>query len=287
VDLVIVMVNKTSETHQIVLVGDISSLQTPASLDCMNQEGFVGYVVLPLFFKDQLKGVLEVFRRSPLELNPTWLDFVKILAGQVAVVIENASIVEGLRVTNVNMAQSYDATIQGWAAALEMRNLENQGHAQRVTEMALKVARTMGVEEKDLGHIWRGALLHDVGKMGIPEEILLKPGELTPEEWVIMRKHTSYAKELLSFIPFLKPALDISLYHHERWDGSGYPEGLKGEEIPLSARIFAVVDVWDVLLSERSYQPAWPREQVIEYMRLKSGSHFDPRVVDVLLRLIE
>jgi HD-GYP domain-containing protein (c-di-GMP phosphodiesterase class II) len=150
--------------------------------------------------------------------------------------------------------------------------------------MTLEIARTMDIQGTELEHIRRGALLHDIGKMGIPDYILHKPGELTPEEWAIMRKHPAYAQDLLSFVPFLKPALDIPFFHHERWDGSGYPNGLKGDSIPLAARIFAVVDVWDALLSNRPYRKAWPKEKVIQYLRQQSGSQFDPHVVDVFLR---
>ncbi len=286
VDLGREFVGKPSQSYQIEQVRDVVKSQNGTNLDRMREESFVGYIVLPLFCKDQLIGILEVFRRSPLEKDPEWLDFLMALANQVAVAIDNASMVEELRATNLNMVESYDATILGWSAALEMREPGTLGHSQKMTEMTLQVAQAMGIEEKELDDIRRGALLHDVGKMGVPDHILLKPGELTPEEWEIMRRHTSYAKDLLSFVPFLKPALDISIYHHERWDGTGYPEGLKGESIPLSARIFAVVDVWDALLSDRPYRKAWPKDEVVEYLRQKAGSHFDPQVVDTFLKLI-
>ena len=274
------------QARQIEQVEDLAKDQKKTSLDRTNGEGFIGYIVLPLYCKDQLKGILEVFRRSPLEAGPEWLDFLKALANQAAVAIDNASMVEELRTTNLNLVQAYDATIQGWSAALELRDLETQGHSQRVTEMSLNIGRAMDIPEGELEHIRRGALLHDVGKMGIPDHILLKPGELTHEEWDVMRKHTSYAKDLLSFVPFLRPALDIPMYHHERWDGSGYPEGLKGENIPLAARIFAVVDVWDALLSDRPYRKAWPKEKAIEYLHQQAGLQFDPQVVEVFFRLI-
>ena len=274
------------QERQIEQVEDLAKDQKKTGLDRTNGEGFIGYIVLPLYCKDQLKGILEVFRRSPLEAGPEWLDFLKALANQAAVAIDNASMVEELRTTNLNLVQSYDATIQGWSAALELRDLETQGHSQRVTEMSLNIGRAMDIAEGELEHIRRGALLHDVGKMGIPDHILLKPGELTHEEWDVMRKHTSYAKDLLSFVPFLRPALDIPMYHHERWDGSGYPEGLKGENIPLAARIFAVVDVWDALLSDRPYRKAWPKEKAIEYLHQQAGLQFDPQVVEVFFRLI-
>jgi putative nucleotidyltransferase with HDIG domain len=181
---------------------------------------------------------------------------------------------------------SYDATIEGWSRALDYRDKETEGHSQRVTEMTVKIAQFMGMSEAELAHVRRGALLHDIGKMGIPDRILLKPGKLTDEEWEIMRKHAEYAYELLSPIAFLRPALDIPYCHHEKWDGTGYPRGLKGEQIPLSARIFAVVDVWDALNSDRPYRPAWPKEKAYEYISEKAGEDFDPGVAGVFLKVI-
>jgi response regulator RpfG family c-di-GMP phosphodiesterase len=271
---------------QIEQVGDLSVLQYKSSLNRMNDEGFMGYVILPLYSKDKLKGILEVFRRTPLDTNSEWLDFLKAMANQAAVAMDNASMMEELRTANLEMIQSYNATIQGWSAALEMRDIETQGHSKRVTEMTLTIAQAMGVREQDLEHIRRGALLHDIGKMGIPDNILLKPGELNPQEWEIMRKHPYYARDLLSFVPFLKPALDIPFYHHERWDGSGYPEGLCGESIPLAARIFAVVDVWDALLSDRPYRQAWTSEAARQFLCQQSGIQFDPQVVETFLKVI-
>lgn len=280
------LAGRSSQYGYMEQMGNLSLEQAVSDRDQMNGEGFVGYVIVPLYSKDKLKGALEVFHRTPLVADSEWLDFLKAMANQAAVAVDNASMMEELRMANLDMTQSYNATIQGWSAALEMRDIETQGHSQRVTDMTLKIARAMGVQGKDLEHIRRGALLHDVGKMGIPDQILLKPGELTVEEWAIMRKHTEYAKDLLSFVPFLKPALDIPLFHHERWDGSGYPNGLAGENIPLPARIFAVVDVWDALLNDRPYRKAWPKEEVIEYIRRQSGTQFDPQVVDVFLKIL-
>jgi len=183
------------------------------------------------------------------------------------------------------LLQAYEATLQGWSQALDLRDKETKGHSERVTEMALQLARAMEVEEEELIHIRRGALLHDIGKLGIPDGILLKPGSLTKEEWSVMRQHPVYAYEWLTSIEYLQPALDIPYCHHERWDGTGYPRGLKGEEIPLSARIFSVVDIWDALLSDRPYRPRWSKEQVRDYIRSLAGSHLDPKVVDVFFKL--
>ena len=184
---------------------------------------------------------------------------------------------------NLELAQAYDETLKGWALALELRDYETQGHSHRVTEMTVRLARALGMNNGELVHIRRGALLHDVGKMAIPDHILQKPGPLTHPEWEIMRKHPSYAYELLFPITYLRPALEIPYNHHEKWDGSGYPRGLKAESIPFAARIFAVIDVWDALRSNRPYRDAWPAEKIRTYLRDNAGSHFDPQIVEVFL----
>ncbi|MGC9063072.1 MAG: HD-GYP domain-containing protein [bacterium] len=188
---------------------------------------------------------------------------------------------------NRELLRAYDKTLEGWAYALDLRDKETEGHSQRVTELTLRIAKKMGVRDEDLIHIRRGALLHDMGKIGIPDNILLKPDKLSEEEWEIMKKHPVYAYQMLSRIEYLRPALDIPYCHHEKWDGSGYPRGLKGEEIPLAARIFAVADVFDALTSDRSYRKAWTKESAIEYIKGEAGKHFDPRVVDAFLKVIE
>ena len=188
---------------------------------------------------------------------------------------------------NHELLQAYDTTIEGWSKALDMRDNETEGHSQRVTNMVLELARLAEISEEERLHIKRGALLHDIGKMGIPDKILLKQGNLTEEEWVIMRKHPVYAFQFLSPIAYLHPAIDIPYCHHEKWDGSGYPRGLKGEEIPLSARLFAVVDVWDALSSDRPYRERWPKEKVIEHIKSQSGTHFDPKFVELFLTIID
>jgi PAS domain S-box-containing protein len=188
---------------------------------------------------------------------------------------------------NREILQAYDATIEGWARALEMRDNETEGHTQRVTRLTERLVRAMGMNEDDIAHIRRGAILHDIGKIAIPDGILLKPGPLSEEEWDIMRKHPEYAYEMLSHIEYLRPALDIPFCHHERWDGSGYPRGLKSEEIPLAARIFAVADVWDALRSNRPYRVAWTKEAVRAYILERAGIEFDPAIVEVFLQLVE
>jgi len=250
-------------------------------------EGFVAGFSVPLVAKGQLEGVLDVFHRHSLQPDHEWLGFLETLAGQAAIAIENAQLFDSLQRTNTKLTQAYDATIEGWSRALELRDKETEGHSQRVTEMTLQLARAMGMSETELVHVRRGALLHDIGKMGIPDAILLRPGPLAEPEWQIMRLHPKYAYDMLSPIDYLRPALDIPYCHHEKWDGSGYPRGLKGEQIPLAARIFAIADVWDALSSDRPYGQAWPREKALAYIREQSGKYFDPKVVETFLHLFD
>lgn len=184
-----------------------------------------------------------------------------------------------------DLAEAYDATIEGWSHVLDLRDKETEGHTQRVTEMTIRLARALNVSEDDIIHIRRGALLHDIGKMAIRDDILQKPGPLTDQEWEEMREHPKFAFQMLYPIAYLRPALDIPYCHHEHWDGSGYPRGLKGEEIPLAARIFTIVDVWDALLSNRPYRKGCTEESVLEYIQKHSGVYFDPRLVDEFLEL--
>jgi diguanylate cyclase (GGDEF)-like protein/PAS domain S-box-containing protein/putative nucleotidyltransferase with HDIG domain len=249
-------------------------------------EDFVACVVVPLVAKDRVKGVLKVLHRSILEPAPEWFEFLEILAGQAAIAIDNSWLFDDLRRSNAELAAAYDATIEGWSRALDLRDQETEGHSRRVTEMTVQLARAMGVPEAELVHVRWGALLHDIGKMGIPDRILHKPGPLSEEEWRVMRRHPQYAHEMLRPIAFLCPALAIPYCHHERWDGSGYPAGLKAEEIPLPARIFAAVDVWDALRSDRPYRPAWSDHRVREHLASLAGTHLDPAVVAVFLRTL-
>ncbi|MBI5352717.1 MAG: PAS domain S-box protein [Chloroflexi bacterium] len=248
-------------------------------------EDFACYYGVPLITKGEVKGVLEVFHRSVLEPDMDWFDFLDTLAGQAAIAIENSTLFESLQRSNVELSLAYDATIEGWSRALDLRDKETEGHTQRVTEMTAKLARAFGFSKAELVQVRWGSLLHDIGKMGVPDKILQKPGPLTEEEWVVMKKHPSFAYEMLSPIRYLRLALDIPYGHHEKWDGTGYPHGLKGEQIPLVARIFAVVDVWDALSSDRPYRAAWTEEKVREYILAASGTHFDPKVVDLFMQI--
>ena len=249
-------------------------------------EDFACYYGVPLIAKGQVKGVLEIFHRSPLEPDSEWFDFLSALAGQSAIAIENVTLFDGLQRSNSELTLAYDATIEGWSRALDLRDKETEWHTQRVTEMTIKLARVFGMNDADLVQIRWGALLHDIGKMGVPDSILHKPGPLTDEEWVIMRKHPLFAHELLAPIRYLRLALDIPYCHHEKWDGSGYPHGLPNTQIPLCARIFAIADVWDALSSDRPYRAAWPEDKVREHIQASSGTHFDPQVVEVFMQIL-
>lgn len=248
-------------------------------------EGFVSYYAVPLVASGQVKGVLEVWHRSPLRLDEEELEFLETLAGQAAIAVDNASLFRDVQRSNDELVLAYDSTLEGWSGALDLRDKETEGHSQRVTDETLRLATHMGLDGAQLLQIRRGALLHDIGKMGIPDAILLKPGPLTDEEWVVMKKHPTYALELLSPIGYLRPALEIPYSHHEKWDGSGYPLGLSGKQIPLPARIFAVIDVVDALRSDRPYRKGWPIERVLQHIRDGSGTHFDPQVVEKFLQL--
>ena len=249
-------------------------------------EGFTWYCAVPLISKGKTTGVFEVFEREHQSHDRDWMDFLNMLAGQTAIAVDNAMLFNSLQRSNEDLRQAYDATIEGWSRALDLRDRETEGHTQRVTELTLDLSGKFGFPEEEFKFIRWGALLHDIGKMGVPDSILLKPASLTEKEWEIMKKHPNFAFQMLSPILYLQGALDIPYCHHEKWDGSGYPRGLRGGEIPLTARIFAVVDVWDALRSDRPYRRAWSAAQAREYIHIQAGSHFDPKVVEYFLPLI-
>jgi putative two-component system response regulator len=194
---------------------------------------------------------------------------------------------ENLRAAHKRLSDAYEATIEGWSHAMDLRDKETEGHSRRVTELSIKLAQAMGMSEEEIVHLRHGALLHDMGKIGIPDSILHKPAELTDDEWAIMHQHTQFAYEMLNSIEYLRDALEIPYFHHEKWDGTGYPQGLKGEQIPIAARIFAVADVWDALTSNRPYRPAWSEDEALAYIHEQSGKHFDPRVVELFFKVIK
>jgi PAS domain S-box-containing protein/putative nucleotidyltransferase with HDIG domain len=251
------------------------------------KEGFKSYYAVPLLSKGATRGILETYFHQLFTPSTDWKDFLKTLAGQATIGIDNTQLFENLQRTNQELSLAYDTTLEGWGKALELRDKETEGHTRRVTNLTVELARRMGIPESDMNHLRRGALLHDIGKMGVPDHILRKPGPLTKQEIKEMRKHPQYAFDLLAPITYLRPTLDIAYCHHEWWNGKGYPRGLKGEEIPLSARIFAVVDVWDALLSDRPYRSAWKMDDVQRYIADLTGKQFDPEVVNAFKKMIE
>jgi len=279
---------RIAQERKVIHIPDLSQVDKKlfSRQELIMAEGFVSYYGVPLTTKRRLLGVLEIYHRSPHEENKEWEDFLITLAGQVAIALDNANLVDELRYQHMELLKAYDETIEGWGTALSLKEEETAEHSQRVTEMTVNIARDMGMRNEDLIATKRGAILHDIGKIGVPDPILLKPGKLTAKEWEIMKKHPYYAFIMLAPITYLGRAVDIPYCHHEKWDGTGYPRGLKGKEIPLSARIFAVVDVWDALTSDRPYRKAWPREKVIEHIRNQSGKHFDPEVVECFIKII-
>ena len=242
--------------------------------------GVASLLFLPVVIQKRTAIILVAGFCAVREFTNADINLATALAASLSQIFENAQLYRDLLSTHETLSKAYDATIEGWASILELHDLETEGHSRRVTELTVKLAQDFGIQEDKIIHIQRGALLHDIGKLGIPDQILLKSGILTEEEWVIMRKHPQYAYEMLASIDYLKPALDIPYCHHEKWDGSGYPQGLKGEQIPLAARLFAVVDVWDALHSDRPYRKGWSSEKINEYIHSLAGIQFDPKAVE-------
>ena len=255
-------------------------------LSATRKEGFEDFIGVPLMVESKLIGVLELFNRTQIQPDDDWLRFLDILVGQAAIVIDHVQLVNELQTANQDLLKAYDATIEGWSQAMDLRDKETEGHTQRVTELSLELAQEIGFESEALVQVRRGALLHDIGKLGIPDSILHKPGPLSKEEWLLMKGHPELAKNMLAQVEYLKPAMDIPYCHHEHWDGSGYPRGLKGEEIPLAARIFAIIDVWDALTSDRPYRPAWSKEKTLQYIKDQSGVYFDPKILEIFIQKI-
>jgi HD-GYP domain-containing protein (c-di-GMP phosphodiesterase class II) len=255
-------------------------------INLLSQEGFHAHTTTPLINHRDLLGVLEIFWCETQHLDAWKLEILQMVGESITFAMEHSIVVEDLKRRNNEFSSTYTATIAGLSRALELRDLETEGHTRRVSALTLHLAEHMQIPPDQRASIQQGALLHDIGKLGIPDAILLKPGSLTPQEWKVMQQHPLYAYNILAPIINLRQALDIPLYHHEHWDGSGYPYGLKGEQIPLSARLFAVVDVYDALTSDRPYRSAWTRSQAIEYLQEQAGQLFDPQVVVYFLELV-
>ena len=246
-----------------------------------------GWMGVPMIARGQVIGFITLDSFTSGAFNPGDAELAQSFAHQASVAIENTRLFENLQKTNLELSQAYDTTLEGWGKALELRDKETQGHTLRVTNLTIKLARRMGCTLEQLVQIRRGVLVHDIGKMGVPDQILNKKGPLTKKEWDEMHKHPQHAFDLLYPIAYLRPALDVAYCHHERWDGTGYPRGLRDTQIPLAARIFAVVDVWDALLYERPYRKAWTRKRTIRHIQDQSGTHFDPQVVKIFLQMIQ
>lgn len=273
--------------RQVVQVPNLATDRIFTRGQLLADERFASYYAVPLVSKGEVKGVLEIFHRSRLNPDQEWLDFLAALGGQTAIAVENSMLLQDLQRSNFELVMAYDATIEGWSRALDLRDRETEGHTQRVTDMTLRLARKMGLSEERLTHIKRGALLHDIGKMGIPDYILLKPDGLTEEERHIMRQHPQLAYDMLEPIAYLRDTLNIPYCHHEKWDGSGYPRSLAGTQIPLEARLFAIVDVWDAITSDRPYRKGWPRNKALNHIREQSGKYFDTKLVELFLEEME
>jgi putative nucleotidyltransferase with HDIG domain len=250
------------------------------------QENFMTYWGVPLLAKGRVLGVLEMFHRSSLKPDKDLQNFLVMVAGQAAIAIDSAMMFSELQRSNAELSLAYDATIEGLSRALDLRDRETKEHTSRVTQITVKLATRLGVKQSDLLHVRRGAILHDIGKVAIPDQILFKPGPLAQDEWEIMRRHPTIAVELLSPVNYLEPALEIPHWHHEKWDGTGYPDGLSQEDIPFAARLFALADVYDALISNRPYRSAWSKWDAVQYIESQAGSHFDPRIVPEFLELV-
>ncbi len=260
---------------------------TPAEKSVVDSRHLVSILYFPLLLKEKAMGAFIVGTTEDIrQFSDNEMDMCKILSSQSSLAIANARLYQESQQTMAELTRAYDATLEGWSRVLDMRDRITDQHTHRVVELTDALARRMGFPESELEHIRRGALLHDIGKMGIPDAILQKPETLTAAETVIMETHPVLARQLLSQIDYLVPALDIPYCHHEKWDGTGYPRGLKGKEIPLAARIFVIVDVYDALISDRPYRKAWEQKKVLDYIREESGKHFSPEVVDAFFDLL-
>lgn len=282
------VIGKSILNHRLVRIDDTSQLYADfiRARGLMN-EMFRVYYAVPLVAKGQLVGVLELFHRNPFPSDQEWLDFLDMLAGQAAIAIDNATLFNDLQRSNMELHLAYDTTLESWAKTLNMHMGEEADHTNRIIRVCLRLASEIGISENDLISIRRGAMLHDIGMMAVPEAILLKSEQLTNEEVTLIHKHPDIAREILSPIPSLRQALTIPYHHHESWDGSGYPRGLKGTEIPITARVFSIVDVWDALSTDRPYRKAWSTSQIYEYIDQQGGILFDPEITNRFLALRE
>ena len=274
--------------RQPILIPDLRTVDvSPTWRAMLEKERIMAYYGAPIIIKGKILGVIEVLHREPFKPSPAWLETFDNFDNQAAIAVDNSSLFMELERRNLELRLAYDETIEGWARALDLRDKETEGHSRRVTELTVVLCQRLGLPPEQLVHVRRGALLHDIGKMGIPDAVLLKPDALNDEEWIRMKQHPRYAVDLLAPIGYLRPAMDIPQYHHEKWDCTGYPLGLQGWAIPLTARAFAVVDVYDALTSNRPYRAAWTKERALEHIQNGAGTHFDPAVVQMFVRMLQ
>ncbi|TXT49270.1 MAG: putative PAS/PAC sensor protein [Spirochaetes bacterium] len=253
----------------------------------IDKENFISQHGAPIIMEGEMKGALEVWFRREFKPGSEWFVLFDAIANQVGIALDYNAIYADLQKAYLDLETSYEATIEGWSAAMDLRDEETEGHSRRVTTLSLSLAAKLGLPEAEIAQIRQGAFLHDIGKIGIPDSILKKPGPLNEEEWTLMKQHPKKALDLLGRIPYLKDSLDIPLYHHEKFDGTGYPHGLAGEKIPLSARLFSIIDVFDALTSDRPYRRAWAKEKAIDHLREQKGKHFDPSLVEAFISLVD
>ena len=282
-------IRQAIETKAPVYLSDARNAQlTEEERVVVETRHLVSILYFPLLLKDEAIGAFIVGTTTePRQFSENEINICRSLSSQSSLAITNARLYEDTQNAIDEVTQAYDATLIGWSQMLDLRDHITDEHTRRVVELTLALAEKMGIPVSEFDHLRRGALLHDIGKMGIPDEILQKKGPLTEEEMAVMRTHPELGYQILSGIDFLESALEIAYCHHEKWDGNGYPLGLHGEDIPLSARIFAVVDVWDALTSDRPYRPAWDEERALAYIRDQAGEYFDPAVVAVFLDMME
>jgi len=282
-------IRESVTTKKPVYLSDVRNVTlTPAEQVAVEERKLISLLYFPLLLKNDVIGVFIVgTSKGVRDFSENELDLCAALSSQSALAISNAKLYKQAQQTVVDITRAYDATLEGWSLALEMRDHDTKEHTHRVTDLTVILARRMGILEEQLVDIRRGALLHDIGKMGVPDAILRKPAALTKSEWEIMKKHPEFAYQFLSQIEYLRPALDIPYCHHEKWDGTGYPRNLKGEQIPLAVRIFSVVDVYDALISDRPYRKAWKKEDALAYLREQSGKHFYPEAVRAFLEMLK
>jgi response regulator RpfG family c-di-GMP phosphodiesterase len=280
------IVGQVAESWEVCSISDLANADPTPRLLSLLAYGYTDYLAVPLIAHGEILGVLEIANREPLDTSSDAMEFIISAAAQTALALGHASMLTSLQEANEELSDAYDATILALSRALDLRDKETEGHSRRVAELTVSIARSLSISEAEIVAIRRGAILHDIGKLGIPDGILLKPGRLTHDEIAVMRMHPVYAYEMLSPIAFLRPALDIPYCHHERWDGTGYPRGLAGEEIPLAARIFAIVDVWDALRSDRPYHRGRSDEDVRRHLIDGARSHFDPALIEPALSVL-